>query len=79
MLTTNGTRLNVDLCALNKEDHSGANDQTAPTTPRHSLVMSLINSAIEVWFASEPLAACMWGSWDTNCLISPTVLALCLS
>lgn len=45
----------------------------------YSLVTSLINSAIEVWLASEPLAACMWGSWETNCLISPTVLALCLS
>ena len=29
--------------------------------------------------ASACFAACIWGSFDTNCLISPTVFAVCLS
>lgn len=41
----------------------------------YSLVMSLMSSAMEVWFARELLAACMCGNCDTNCLISPTVFA----
>lgn len=44
--------------------------------PFYVLVMSLTSSAIDVWLASELRAACMWGNWETNCLISPTVLAL---
>ena len=40
------------------------------------LVRSLMSSAMEVWLARELRAACMCGSWDTNCFISPTVLAL---
>lgn len=43
---------------------------------KYILVISLISSAMEVWLASELRAACMWGSWDTNCFISTTVLAL---
>lgn len=45
----------------------------------YSLVMSLMSSAMEVWFARELLAACMCGNCETNCLISPTVFAWCLS
>lgn len=46
---------------------------------RYSLVMSLMSSAMEVWFARELRAACMCGNCETNCLISPTVFAWCLS
>lgn len=47
--------------------------------PLYTLVMSLMSSAMDVWLAKELRAACMWGSWDTNCFISPTVFALCRS
>lgn len=41
------------------------------------LVIFLINFAIEVWFVREFFVVCMWGSWETNCLIFLIVLALC--